>query len=167
MQMVTQLIIKMVHTLNLTNKENKQMTNRLSWNEYFMENAYLISKRATCDRLTVGAVIVKDNQLIATGYNGSLSGEPHCNDDSCLTRGGHCIRTIHAEMNALLQCARTGANSNNSTVYVTHFPCLNCMKALLQAGISKIYYAEDYHNDEYAIRLANNLGAELIKYNLH
>jgi dCMP deaminase len=140
------------------------MTQRLTWQEYFMRNAHLISERATCDRLKVGAVIVKDKQLIATGYNGSISGEEHCNDVGCLTRDGHCIRTIHAEMNALLQCARLNSSTQDAEIYVTHFPCLNCTKAILQAGIKTIYYDTDYHNDEYALHLCKIANVKVERY---
>ena len=136
-------------------QKQKQKQKRISWHEYFMRNAFLISSRATCDRLMVGAVIVRDSRIIATGYNGSTSGEDHCLDVGCLIEDGHCIRTIHAEINALLQCARLGISCKDATAYVTHFPCLNCTKALIQAGIKKIYYTKGYNNHDYAIELLN------------
>ena len=87
----------------------------------------IISRRNNC----------KDNRIIAGGYNGSVAGEVHCIDVGCLIEDDHCIRTIHAEMNALLQCAKQGVSSDNATIYVTHFPCLNCTKSIIQAGIKK------------------------------
>ena len=141
---------------------NKQ---RPSWDEYFMYNAVLISTRSTCPRLSVGAIIVKNNQIISTGYNGSVGGEVHCDDTECLVEDGHCIRTIHAEINSILQCARTGVSLKDATIYVTHYPCVNCMKAILQAGISKIYYLHDYHNHYYAEHLCNLKGVSVIKMN--
>lgn len=123
---------------------------RQDWNSYFMQMALLASSRATCERLAVGAVLVKDKRVIATGYNGSVSGEKHCTDDGCLVRDGHCIRTIHAEQNALLQCARNGVSVEGSTLYVTHSPCLHCTKSLIQSGIKHIYYNQIYKQDPYA-----------------
>ena len=136
---------------------------RPTWDEYFMHSALLISTRSTCPRLSVGAVIVKNNQIIATGYNGSITGEVHCEDTECLIDDGHCIRTVHAEINAILQCARTGTSLKDATIYVTHYPCVNCMKALLQAGIKKIYYLYDYHNHYYCEHLCHLKNFDVIK----
>ena len=111
------------------------MPNRFSWQDYFMANAELISKRSTCDRAFVGAVLVKDKRIIATGYNGGVSETDNCNEVGHYMEDGHCIRTVHAEMNALIQCAKEGISTKNTEIYVTHFPCINCTKALLQAGI--------------------------------
>lgn len=127
---------------------------RKSWDEYFMEITEMVASRSTCDRAFVGCVIVNmDNRIVSTGYNGSVSGNPHCLDVGHTMRDGHCIATIHAEMNALLYCAREGISVKGCKAYVTHFPCLNCTKALIQAGIKEIYYKEDYRVDEYAIEL--------------
>ncbi|WMZ61560.1 ComE operon protein 2 [Staphylococcus pseudintermedius] len=112
---------------------------RIQWHEYFMAQSHLLALRSTCTRLSVGATITKDNRIIAGGYNGSVSGEVHCIDEGCLMEGGHCIRTIHAEMNAILQCSKQGVSTENATIYVTHFPCLNCTKSIIQAGIKTIY----------------------------
>ena len=139
---------------------------RISWNAYFIQNAQLISSRATCDRLKVGAIIVKNHRIIATGYNGSVSGENHCIEDGCLVEDGHCIRTIHAEMNALLQCARQGVSTEDSVIYVTHFPCVKCMKSIVQAGIKSIYYLEDYHNHGYTLRLLEIAGISAQKIDI-
>lgn len=127
---------------------------RKSWDEYFMEITEMVASRSTCDRAFVGCVIVNmDNRIVSTGYNGSVSGNPHCLDVGHTMRDGHCIATIHAEMNALLYCAREGISVKGCKAYVTHFPCLNCTKALIQAGIKEIYYKEDYRVDEYAVEL--------------
>lgn len=142
------------------------MTNRISWKEYFMQIAEKVATRSTCDRAWVGCLLVNDdNRIISTGYNGSVSGNPHCDDVGHTLREGHCIATIHAEMNALLYCAKEGISVKNCTCYVTHFPCLNCTKALIQAGITKIYYKDDYRVDDYAIELLekNNIGYEKIQ----
>ena len=134
---------------------------RIPWNQYFMAQAVLLSLRSTCTRLEVGATLVKDRRIIAGGYNGAVSGDNHCIDHGCYVVDGHCIRTIHAEMNALLQCAKFGISTDGAEIYVTHFPCLHCTKAILQAGIKKIYYLHDYHNDAYAIELIQKLGVEI------
>ena len=134
---------------------------RIPWNQYFMAQAVLLSLRSTCTRLEVGATLVKDRRIIAGGYNGAVSGDNHCIDQGCYVVDGHCIRTIHAEMNALLQCAKLGISTDGAEIYVTHFPCLHCTKAILQAGIKKIYYLHDYHNDSYAIELIQKLGVAI------
>ena len=134
---------------------------RIPWNQYFMAQAVLLSLRSTCTRLEVGATLVNDRRIVAGGYNGAVSGDNHCIDHGCYVVDGHCIRTIHAEMNALLQCAKLGISTDGAEIYVTHFPCLHCTKAILQAGIKKIYYLHDYHNDPYAIELIQKLGVEI------
>ncbi len=136
------------------------MAKRKSWEYYFMDLAHTVATRGTCDRASVGCVLVNsDNRIISTGYNGSIAGMPHCDEVGHRMREGHCIATIHAEMNALLYCAKEGIAVKGSTCYVTHFPCLNCTKSLIQAGISRIYYREGYRIDEYALELlaANNI----------
>lgn len=137
---------------------------RSSWEEYFMHIADSISERGTCDRAYVGCVLVnKDNRIVSTGYNGSISGNPQCDEVGHVMRDGHCIATIHAEMNALLYCAKEGISVKNTTCYVTHFPCLNCTKSLIQAGITKIYYRNGYRIDEYAKELLEKNNIEYIQ----
>lgn len=118
-----------------------------------MLQALVISTRSTCNRLSVGAIVVRDRRIIAGGYNGSVSGDDHCLDQGCYLVDGHCVRTIHAEMNAVLQCAKFGEATDGAEIYVTDFPCLQCTKMLLQAGITKITYLRNYHNDPYAQKL--------------
>ena len=125
---------------------------RIPWNQYFMLQAVLLSLRSTCERLSVGAILVRDKRVIAGGYN-AVSGDDHCINVGCYVVDGHCLRTIHAEMNAVLQCSKFGIPTDGAEIYVTDFPCLQCTKSLLQAGIKKIYYMRNYHNDDYAIRL--------------
>lgn len=141
------------------------MDKRIPWNQYFMLQAVLLSMRSTCERLSVGAILVRDRRIIAGGYNGSVSGDVHCIDEGCYLVDGHCLRTIHAEMNAVLQCAKFGAATEGAEIYVTDFPCLQCTKMLLQAGIKKIYYLRNYHNDDYAVRLMKlkRVAAEQVK----
>ena len=129
------------------------MKKRIDWDQYFMIQAALLASRSTCNRLSVGAVLVRDKRIIAGGYNGSVSGDAHCIDEGCYLRDGHCVRTIHAEMNAILQCAKFGISTDGASLYVTDFPCLQCTKSLLQAWIKEINYIRNYHNDEYAMKL--------------
>ena len=131
---------------------------RISWDEYFMAQSHLLSLRSTCSRLSVGATIVKDKRIVSGGYNGSIKGDEHCIDVGCKVVEGHCVRTIHAEINAILQCSRFGVGTEGATIYVTHFPCLNCTKSIIQAGIKEICYANDYRNNEYARELLEKSG---------
>lgn len=126
---------------------------RISWQQYFLAQAQVVSLRSTCTRLEVGAILVRNNRIIASGYNGSVDDSSHCIDEGCLVVNNHCVRTVHAEMNALIQCARFGVATEGTELYVTHFPCLQCAKHIVQAGIVKIYYETDYRNDELAIQL--------------
>ena len=120
-----------------------EQNKRPSWNEYFKNIVLTTASRSSCNRLHVGCILVKDNRIISQGYNGFLSGHPH---ESIIVHN-HEIATIHAEQNAIIDCAKRGVNCNNSIAYITHFPCLNCLKMLVQAGIEKIYYIDDYKND--------------------
>lgn len=131
-----------------------------------MMQAVLLASRSTCERLSVGAVIVRDKRIIAGGYNGSVAGDDHCIDVGCYLEDGHCVRTIHAEMNAILQCAKFGESTDDAEIYVTDFPCLQCTKMLLQAGITKINYLRNYHNNDYAQKLINLKSIELNKIKL-
>ncbi|GKU81336.1 ComE operon protein 2 [Niallia sp. NCCP-28] len=137
--------------------------NRISWDEYFMAQSELLALRSTCTRLAVGATIVRDKRIIAGGYNGSITGGVHCIDEGCYVIDNHCVRTIHAEMNALLQCAKFGVAAEGADIYVTHFPCLQCCKAIIQAGIKTVYYANDYKNHPYAIELFTQAGISMVQ----
>lgn len=142
------------------------MTNRIPWNQYFMSQSLLISTRSSCTRLSVGAVVVRDRRVISAGYNGSVSGDLHCSDVGCKIIDGHCVRTVHAEVNALLQCAKFGVMSEGADIYVTHFPCLQCSKVIIQAGIKNLYYLHDYNNNKYAIELLKHSNIQIKKVNL-
>lgn len=125
----------------------------------------MVASRSTCDRAMVGCVLVnRDHRIVSTGYNGSVSGNPHCDDVGHTMRDGHCIATIHAEMNAILYCAKEGIPTKGTICYVTHFPCLNCTKALIQAGICEIIYKDDYRVDEYAVELFEKNNIPVRKY---
>jgi len=119
------------------------MTDRISWNEYFIKAAELASVRSPCERLKVGCVLAKNNRLISMGYNGFLSGSEHVS----IVRDGHEQATIHAEINAITDAAKRGASIDDCVAYVTHYPCINCYKALASSGIKKIYYKNSYKND--------------------
>lgn len=117
---------------------------RPTWNEYFKNIALCTAQRSPCNRLKVGCVIVKENRIISQGYNGFVSGHPH----KSVIINDHEIATIHAEQNAIIDCAKRGVACNEAVVYITHFPCINCVKFLIQAGIKTIYYINDYKNDK-------------------
>ncbi len=140
---------------------------RISWDEYFMRLAINVASRGTCDRAYVGCLLVNsDNRIVSTGYNGSVSGNAQCDEVGHVMRDDHCIATIHAEINTLIYCAREGIKVKGTRCYVTHYPCLNCTKALIQAGISKIYYANAYRVDEYASELLSINGIETVHYTI-
>ena len=121
--------------------------NRVSWNSYFMQIANVVAIRSTCDKASVGCVIVKDRRIVATGYNGAPSGMEHCIEVGCLIKDGHCIRSLHAEVNAILMCAEHGVSTRGAIVYTTMLPCWHCSLMLINAGIKKIYFANDYIDD--------------------
>lgn len=126
---------------------------RLSWDDYFMETAELASVRSPCERLQVGCVIVKDNRLISMGYNGFLAGTEH----RSIVRDGHEQATIHAEINAVTDAAKRGVSIDGSVAYITHYPCINCYKALASSGVNKIYYRNNYRNDPVVEELGYNI----------
>ena len=135
---------------------------RITWNQFFMAQSHLLALRSTCTRLSVGATIVRDKRIIAGGYNGSISGDDHCIDKGCYVIDNHCVRTVHAETNALLQCAKYGTPTKDADLYVTHFPCLPCTKSIIQAGIKNLYYETDYKNNPYAQELFAKAGVEVV-----
>ncbi len=129
------------------------MSGRLSWDEYFLTITRQVAERSTCTRAKVGAVIVRDKNILATGYNGSPAGLPHCTEVGCLiyksqTPEGdteeNCFRTIHAEINAIAQAAKNGTPIKNAGIYITHTPCIHCFKVLINTGIVRICYEKEY-----------------------
>jgi dCMP deaminase len=136
---------------------------RPSWDDYFIKIAQDVAERSTCDRAKVGAVMVKDKRILTTGFNGSPSGLHHCDEVGHLMVDGHCVRTIHAETNAIIQAALHGVSTNGATCYVTHFPCINCTKTLINAGVARIVYLDDYRVDENAMAFLEEVGVELVK----
>ena len=135
---------------------------RPSWDEYFLKLAMLASERATCPRMHVGCVLVKDKFVLATGYNGSLPGQPHCDDEGCLIVDNHCVRTNHAEINALVQATTHGINIKGASAYITNMSCTNCAKALIAAGIKRIIVFSDYH-DTLATKFYGDARVEIVK----
>lgn len=124
----------------------RKIRKRPNWDEYFLKLAMLVSERATCPRMHCGCVLVRDKRILSTGYNGSIPGDEHCEDAGCIIEDNHCVRTIHAEMNAIIQCSIHGVSTQGATAYITNMPCTNCAKALIGAGIKEIVIFSDYHN---------------------
>lgn len=123
-----------------------EIKKRPPWDEYFLKVAMLVSERATCPRMHCGCVLVKDKRILSTGYNGSIPGDAHCEDVGCYVVDNHCIRTIHAEINAITQCSLHGISTRGAIAYITNMPCTNCAKALIAAGIVEIVTFSDYHD---------------------
>jgi len=126
-----------------------------------MKIAYAVSERSTCDRALVGCVLVTDKRILTTGFNGSPAGQDHCDEVGHLMVDGHCVRTIHAETNAIIQAALHGISTRGATCYVTHFPCINCTKALINAGIVRIVYSVGYRMDKNALDFLEAAEVEL------
>jgi dCMP deaminase len=129
------------------------MSARPTWDQYFLTITRQVAERSTCLRAQVGAVIVRDKNILATGYNGSPAGLPHCLDVGCLiyrstTPSGeveeNCFRCIHAEINAIAQAAKNGAGIRDAGIYITHTPCIHCFKVLINTGIKRIFYEKPY-----------------------
>ncbi|MGB1981337.1 MAG: deoxycytidylate deaminase [Candidatus Kariarchaeum pelagius] len=137
------------------------MVKRPEWDEYFGEITKQVALRSTCVRKKVGAIIVKDKNIISTGYNGSIRGLEHCETVGCLMIEGHCTRTIHAEANAIIQAAKHGLTIDRAEIYISASPCFNCFKLIANSGITKIYFME-FYRDERIIEIAKKLNIELI-----
>ena len=137
------------------------MVKRPEWNEYFGEITKQVALRSTCVRKKVGAIIVKDKNIISTGYNGSIRGLEHCETVGCLMMEGHCTRTIHAEANAIIQAAKHGLMIDRAEIYISASPCFNCFKLIANSGIAKIYFME-FYRDQRIIEIAKKLNIELI-----
>lgn len=139
---------------------------RPDWDSYFMKIARDVAERSTCDRAMVGCVLVVDKRILTTGFNGSPSGQPHCDEVGHLMVDGHCVRTIHAETNAIIQAALHGVSTRGATCYVTHFPCINCSKALINAGIVRLVYGVDYRKDPIALGFLEAAQIEIVQKQL-
>lgn len=135
---------------------------RVDWPQYFMNIAQEVSTRATCDRKHVGALIVRDKNILSTGYNGSIRSQPHCDEAGHDMVGGHCVRTVHAEANAIIQAARNGVSIDQADIYTTASPCWECFKLIANAGIKRIFYRE-FYREQKSFDIAKQLGIELVK----
>ena len=129
-----------------------------------MQIAEAVASRSTCDRAHVGAVLVRDKRILCTGFNGSPAGLDHCDEVGHLMIEGHCVRTIHAEVNAIVQAAQHGVSTNGATVYVTHYPCIHCTKTLINAGIKHVVYKNGYRIDENAQAFYKQAGIDVEKW---
>jgi len=136
---------------------------RPTWDEYFTKIILATKERSACDRLKVGCILVKDNRIISQGYNGFLPGCPH----QSIVRDNHEQATIHAEQNALMDCAKRGASCDGCTAYITHYPCLICARLMLAAGIKRIKYIDNYKNDELVQHFANQCDVEIEQLQEH
>lgn len=116
---------------------------RISRGELFMGSAYLAAQRGTCQRAKVGAVIIKNRRIVSLGYNGSLPGKPHCDEESC-TAGKPCPNSVHAEANAIAFAARDGISIEGTTIYCTLQPCIKCAELIIQSGINHVVYSRPY-----------------------
>ena len=132
---------------------------RLSWDEYFSKIVKVTAERSPCERLQVGCLLVKENRIISQGYNGFLPGCPH----ESIVRDNHEQATLHAEQNAIIDCAKRGVSCEGSTAYVTHYPCIICARLLLAGGIKKINYLNDYKNDELVEKFSDQCQVEVVK----
>jgi len=132
---------------------------RPSWDEYFKEIVQVTAKRSPCERLQVGCLFVIDNRIISQGYNGFLPGCKH----NSIVRDGHEQATVHAEQNAIADCAKRGVTSNNSIAYITHYPCIICLRIMLAAGIKQIKYIHDYNNDPLVEYFTKEMGINIEK----
>ena len=139
---------------------------RASWDEYFMSIAQVVATRSTCPRKYVGAVLVRNRTILSTGYNGSIRGMPHCSDVGHMMEEGHCVATIHAEANAIIQAAKNGVLIDGGMIYVTASPCWNCFKQIANAGVRRIVYGE-FYRDERIFQVAARLGIDLLHLQSH
>ena len=134
---------------------------RAGWDEYFMEMARHVATRATCDRKHVGADIVRDRTVLSTGYNGSIRGAGHCDEVGHLMENDHCVATVHAEANAIIQAAKNGVSIDGAELYTTASPCWPCFKLIANAGLRRVSYGE-FYRDQRSIDVAQRLGLELV-----
>jgi len=133
---------------------------RATWDEYFMAIAREVATRSTCDRKHVGAVIVRERMILTTGYNGSIRGLAHCDEEGHMMEDGHCVRTVHAEANAIVQAARNGVRLDGADIYVTASPCFNCFKLVANSGLKRIVFGE-FYRDERIFTLSEQLDIHL------
>ena len=146
------------------------LAKRPSWDEYFSQLARMVASRSTCVRRKVGALLVKGERIIATGYNGAPQGIPHCLDVGCLRQekeipSGHryeLCRGVHAEQNAIINAARYGVSTLDSVLYCTHQPCMLCSRMIVNAGVTRVVHQGDF-NDELALEVLKKAGIEVVE----
>ncbi len=134
---------------------------RSSWDQYFMDIAKQVASRATCDRKHVGALLVRDRTILSTGYNGSIRGLPHCDEVGHMMENGHCVATVHAEANAIIQAAKNGVGINGATIYTSASPCWSCFKLIANSGCTRIVFGE-FYRDHRVFDYAAKLGIDLV-----
>ena len=149
----------MISKIQEFKKHNEE---RMAWHDYFMSTAVLASCRSPCKRLQVGSVIVKENRVISMGYNGYISGAQHISR----VQDDHEQSIVHSEINAITDCAKRGVSLDKSTIYITHYPCINCFRAIAACGIKQIYYLEDYNNNPIVPHLCNDTCIKIDKLSL-
>lgn len=132
----------------------EQLHSRPTWDEYFMEIVQVTAKRSPCHRLQVGCILVAENRIVSQGYNGFLPGCQH----QSIVRDGHEQATVHAEQNAVADCAKRGVSCNECTAYITHYPCIICCRLLIAAGVRSIKYIYNYKNDNLVEYFTQQLG---------
>lgn len=153
--------------MSLKSNKNKNLDikrlKRPDWDEYFLNIAELVSSRSTCDRLFVGAVLVRDRMILSTGYNGAPKKVDQCDEKGHLIKNGHCVRAVHAEENTIAQAAYHGISTKGATLYTNYFPCERCVKLLINAGIKRIVYRKMYSNldAEFSLLMLKQAGVEI------
>lgn len=133
---------------------------RPTWDEYYKAISIATKRRSPCERLKVGCVLVKNNRIVSQGYNGFLPSAPH----ESIVRDNHEQATVHAEQNAIADCAKRGVSCEGCTAYITHYPCIICTRIMLASGIKKIKYIDDYKNDELVKVFCDQMNVDIIKH---
>lgn len=140
----------------MPNPSSPLLVARPGWTETFMRVAEVMALRGTCPRLRAGAVVAtRDNQILSSGYNGAPQGAPHCDDVGCLIEGGHCVRSAHAEANAIYQAARVGTPLHGAVLYSLYRPCIRCAVAIVRSGIAAVWYKHPYDSDSMRAEATN------------
>ena len=148
-------------TKTLSKPKKSAADKRAGWDQYFMNIAQVVSSRSTCDRKFVGAVIVRDKTILSTGYNGSIRKLEHCSEVGHMMENDHCVGTIHAEANAIIQAAKNGVSIDGATLYTNASPCWNCFKLIANSGIRRICFGE-FYRDHRIFDVAKKLKIELV-----
>ena len=150
-------MLSQINSIIANNTNDTDTNKRIEWDDYFMSIALLASQRSPCKRLNVGSVIVKDGRLISMGYNGFIPGAPHISR----VKDNHEQSIIHSEINAITDCAKRGTSLSGAKIYVTHYPCINCFRAIAASNIKEIVYLNDYNNEEIVAQLAADSSVDI------